>query len=98
MATGTFLKRKGRKTRQRKAEAIQDYINREEMMSLSPRNSTMIALNEKMRCYWLVRTSALSEQEIAGIRFVTGRKHRTVSREEGNPADDRCETEPGSSR
>ena len=57
--------------RQGKAEAIQDYINREEMRSLSLQNSTKIALDEKMRGYWRIRTSALSEQEIAGIRIVT---------------------------
>ena len=56
---------------QRKAEAIQDNINREEMMSLSLENSTKIALDEKMRGYWLIRTTALSEKEIADIRIVT---------------------------
>ena len=56
--------------RQDKAEAIQEYINREEMMS-PLQNAKKIALDEKMRGYWLIRTSALSEQEIAGIRIVT---------------------------
>ena len=45
---------------------VQVYNNREEMMSLSPQNSTTT-----MRGCWLARTSALSEQEIAGIRIVT---------------------------
>ena len=58
-------------TRQGKAEATQDHINREEMMSLSLQNSTEVALDEKMRGQWLMRTSALSEEEIAGIRIVT---------------------------
>ena len=40
-------------------------------MSQPLQNSTKIALDEKIRRYWLVRTSALSEQEIAGIRIVT---------------------------
>ena len=57
--------------RQGKADAIQDYINREEMMSLSLQNSTKIACDEKMRGEWLIRTSSLSEQEIAGIRLLT---------------------------
>ena len=57
--------------RQGKAEAIQDHINREEMMSLPLQSSTKIALDKKMRGHWLIRTSALSEQEIAGIRMVT---------------------------
>ena len=57
--------------RQGRAEAFQAHINREEMMSLSVQNSTKIALDEKMRGYWLIRTSAFSEQEITGIRIVT---------------------------
>ena len=50
-----------------KAEAIQDKINREEMMSVSLQHLTKIALDEKMRGYWLICTLALSEPEIAGI-------------------------------
>ena len=57
--------------RQGRAEAFQAYINREEMMSLSVQNSTKIALDETMRGYWLIRTSAFSEQEFTGIRIVT---------------------------
>ena len=40
-------------------------------MSLSLQNSTKVALDGKMRGYWLFRTSASSEQEIGGIRIVT---------------------------
>ena len=40
-------------------------------MSLSVQNSTNIALDEKIRGYWLIRTSAKTEQEIASIRIVT---------------------------
>ena len=40
-------------------------------MSLSLQNSTKIAYDEKMRGEWLIRTSSLSEQEIAGIRILT---------------------------
>ena len=53
--------------RQGKAKAIQDYINREEIMSLPLQNLTKIALDEKMRGHWLIRTSAFSEQEIAQV-------------------------------
>ena len=35
-------------TRQGKAEAIRDHVNREEMMSLSLQNSTRIALDQRM--------------------------------------------------
>ena len=55
------------------ADAIQENTSRKEMKSLSLQNSTRIALDEKMRDYWLIRTSALSEQEIAGIPTVTER-------------------------
>ena len=40
-------------------------------MSLSLQNATKIALDEEMFGYWVIRTLALSEQEIAGIRIVT---------------------------
>ena len=50
--------------------------------SLSLQNSTKIALDEKMRRYWLLRTLALTGQEIAGIRITAG-KHWTVCCEEG---------------
>ena len=39
------------------------------MMSLSLKNSAKIALDQKIRGDWLIRTSALSEREIAGIRI-----------------------------
>ena len=54
--------------RQGKAEAIQS-ISVVRRWSLQ--NSSKIALDEKMRGHWHIRTSALSEQEIAGIRIVT---------------------------
>ena len=40
-------------------------------MSLPLQNLTKIALDEKMRGHWLIRTSASSEQKIAGSRNVT---------------------------
>ena len=58
-------------TRKGKAEAIQDYINGEEMTSLSLQNDTNIALDVKMHCYWLFRTSALTVPEIEGIQIIT---------------------------
>ena len=42
-------------TRQGKAEAIQDCINREDIRALPLQNSTKTALDEKMRGYWLIR-------------------------------------------
>ena len=40
-------------------------------MSLLLQNSTKSALDQKMRAYWLIRTPALTEQEIASIQIVT---------------------------
>ena len=74
MATGTLDERgqqapdKDFDMRQSNAEAIQDHINREEMMSLSVQNSAKIALDEKRRSYQLIRKSALSQSEIARVR------------------------------
>ena len=78
--------------RQGEAEAIQDYINREDLMSLSLQNSTKIALDEKMSGSWHIRTSAF-----AGIRIVTERSIGLCF-EDGNQTDNRFETERGSSR
>ena len=78
MVTETLLKKMARRRwtnyidmRQCEAEAMQDNVNREEMMSLSLQNSTKIALDEKMRGYWRMFTSALSGREIAGVRIIT---------------------------
>ena len=71
--------------RQGKAEMIQDYINREEMMSLSLQNSTKIGLDQKMRGSWLIRTSVLSEQE--------NRKYQNRHRRREEVRDDRREQE-----
>ena len=73
-------------------------------MSLPLQNSTKIALDEKMRGHWLVRTSALLEQEITGIRIVTDRstglsgvkltiQQTIVSRRREGVRDDRREQE-----
>ena len=74
-------------TRQGKAEANQDHVNRKEMMPLSRQNSTKIAPDENMHGYWLIRASALSEQQIAGIRIVTEGSTWTLCCDESNPAD-----------
>ena len=67
--------------RQGEAETTQDCINCEDIRALPLQNSTKTALDEKMRGYWLFRTSALSEQEIAGIRIVTEGSTGLVRRE-----------------
>ena len=68
------------------------------MKSLSLQNSTRIALDEKMRDYWLIQTSALSEQEIAGIPTVTERSTGLSALKKAIQQTHRFETERGSSR
>ena len=65
-------------TRRRKFEAIQDYINREEVTTLSLQNETNIVLGEKMRGYCLVRASVLTEQVISGYPNHHTGEHWTV--------------------
>ena len=51
--------------RQGKAESIQYYIFREEILSVTLQKDTAIDLDEKIRGYWLMRTSNLTEREIS---------------------------------
>ena len=57
--------------RQGKAESIQDYIFREEILTVALKKDTAIDLDEKSRGYWLMRTSNLTEREISGIKIIT---------------------------
>ena len=57
--------------RQGKAESIQDYIFREEILTVSLQKDTAIDLDEKIRGYWLMRTSNLTEREILESRSST---------------------------
>ena len=57
--------------RQGKAESIQDYIFREEILTVALQKDTAIDLDEKIRGYWLMRTSNLTEREIYGIKIIT---------------------------
>ena len=57
--------------RQGKAESIQDYIFREEILTVALQKDTAIDLGEKIRGYWLMRTSNLTEREISGIKIIT---------------------------
>ena len=57
--------------RQGKAESIQYYIFREEILTVALQKDTAIALDEKIRRYWLMRTSNLTEREISGIKIIT---------------------------
>ena len=57
--------------RQGKAESILDYIFREEILTVALKKDTAIDLDEKIRGYWLVRTSNLTERKISGIKIIT---------------------------
>ena len=57
--------------RQGKAESIQDYIFREEILTVALQKDTAIDLDEKIRGYWLMRTSNLTEREISGIKIIS---------------------------
>ena len=56
--------------RQGKAESILDYIFREEILTVALKD-TAIDLDEKIRGYWLMRTSNFTEREISGIKIIT---------------------------
>ena len=58
-------------TRQGKAESILDYIFREEILTFTLKKDTAIDLDQKIRGYWLMRTSTLAEREISGIEIST---------------------------
>ena len=57
--------------RQGKAESIQDYIFRGEILTVALQKDTAIDLDEKIRGYWLMRTSNLTERELSGIKIIT---------------------------
>ena len=64
-----------------KAESIQDHIFREEILTVALQKDTAIDLDEKIRGYWLMRTSNLTEREISGIMIITqGRQSSRRSR------------------
>ena len=57
--------------RQGKAESIQDYIFREEIPTVALKKDTAVDLDEKIRGYWRMRTSNLTEREVSGIKIIT---------------------------
>ena len=57
--------------RQGKAESIQDYIFREEILTVALKKDKAIDLDEKIRGYWLMRTSNLTDREVSGIKIIT---------------------------
>ena len=57
--------------RQGKAESILGYNFREEILTVALKKDTAIDLDEKIRGYWLLRTSNLAEREVSGIKIIT---------------------------
>ena len=57
--------------RQGKAESIQDYIFREEILTVALKKDTAIDLDNKIRGYWLMRTSNLTDREVSGIKIIS---------------------------
>ena len=57
--------------RRGKAESIQDYMFREEILTVALKKDTAIDLDEKIRGYWLMRTSNLTYREVSGIKIIT---------------------------
>ena len=56
--------------RQGKAESILDYTFREEIIIVALEKGTASDLDEKIRGYWLMRTSNLTEREISQLAQV----------------------------
>ena len=73
--------------RQGKAERILDYIFREEILIVALKKDTDSDLDEKIRGYWLMRTSNLTEREISGIQITT--QGQTQLAQKGHHPDDR---------
>ena len=57
--------------RQGKAESMLNYIFREEILTVAVKEDTAIDLDDKIRGYWLMRTSNLTEREISGLKIIT---------------------------
>ena len=57
--------------RQGKAESIQDYIFREEVLTVALKKDTAIDLDEKFRGTGWMRTSNRTDREVTGIKIIT---------------------------
>ena len=76
--------------RQGKAESIQDYIFREEILIVALQKDTAIDLDEKIRGYWLMRTSNVTEREISGIKIITQGQTQLAQVKKSHHPDDCC--------
>ena len=76
--------------RQGKAESILDYIFLEEILTVALKKDTAIDLDEKIRGYWLMRTSNLTEREISGIEIMNQGQTQLAQVRKGHHPDDCC--------
>ena len=76
---------------QSKAESILDYIFREEILTVALKKDTAIDLDEKIRGYWLMRTSNRTEREISGIKVITQGADAARAGQKGQHPDDCCQ-------
>ena len=79
--------------RQAKAESIQGYIFREEILTVALKKDTAVDLDEKTRGYWLMRTSNLTEIKKAITQTIVAKTREEVRddlRDAGDRARDRA--------
>ena len=76
--------------REDKAESILDYIFREEILTVALKKDTAIDLDEKIRGYWLMRTSNLMERENFWNQDQHSGADRVHAGQEGHHPDDCC--------
>ena len=75
--------------RQVKAESNQNFF-REEILTVALQKDTAIDLDEKIRGYWLMRTSNLTEREISGIKIITQGQTQFAQVKKSHHPDDCC--------
>ena len=71
--------------RQGKAESKQDYMIRQEILTVALLKDTAIDLDEKIRGYWLMRTSNLTEREISGMKIITQKQTQLAQVKKPSP-------------
>ena len=76
--------------RQGKAENIQDSIFREEILTVALKKDTAVDLDEKIKGYWLMRTSNLTKTEISESRSSLRGRHSSNRSKKGHHPDDCC--------
>ena len=75
---------------------IQDKIFRDEILTVALQKDTAIDLDEKIRGYWLMRTSNLTEREFSGIKIITQGQTQLAQVKKSHHTDDCCKETGGS--